>query len=48
LAQGGREFREIKQAGLQLFADFRAEINPGMVAEKRGDAVSLRRFCARA
>jgi hypothetical protein len=26
LAQNGREFREIKQAGLQLFADFRAEI----------------------
>jgi hypothetical protein len=40
LAQNGREFREIKQPSLQLFADFRAEINPGMVAENGGCSIT--------
>jgi hypothetical protein len=46
-AQSGREFREIKPPRPQLFADFRTEINPGMVAEKRGDT-ALIRYYARA
>jgi hypothetical protein len=35
-AQSGLEFREIKRSGVRLFADFRTEINPGMVTGKRG------------
>jgi hypothetical protein len=47
LAQNGREFREIKQPGLQLFADFRAEINPGMVAENGGCGITTQIIRAR-
>jgi hypothetical protein len=47
LAQNGREFREIKQSGLQLFADFRAVSNPGMVAENGGCSITTQIIRAR-
>jgi hypothetical protein len=44
-AQSGREFQEIKPAGVRLFADFHPVIYPDMVAaEKLGEAASILRF----
>jgi hypothetical protein len=47
LAQGGREFREIKRSRLRLIANFRAASDPGMVAGKRGSSINTQILRAR-
>jgi hypothetical protein len=44
LLQNGRPFQEIKQASIQLFADFRGTLSAGIVTGTGGDTASPRKL----